>query len=63
MPERPAWICADCGAKHGSRTPKDATWHIGSPCGWCGTTSAAVTEPRDYGWPPAPDAEKGDRDA
>ena len=43
----PAWICADCGARHGRRQPVVATWHNGT-CGVCGR-EAAVTEPRDYG--------------
>ena len=38
---------ADCGAKHGNRTPGVATWHEGT-CGICGEKKP-VTEPRDYG--------------
>lgn len=52
----PAWICNDCGNKYG-RWPSNehyATFHIGSECGWCGSTDKAVTEPRDYRYPPAP---------
>lgn len=55
----PTWICGDCGAKHG-RWPTGhlATFHEPDPadpndcCGWCGTRSVALTEPRDYGYPP-----------
>lgn len=47
----PAWICAPCGKKHGRPRGNCATFHVGSPCGWCGTTTEPVTEPRDYGYP------------
>lgn len=44
----PAWICADCGKKHGRRPEGNryATWHMGT-CGICGE-AVAVTEPRDF---------------
>jgi hypothetical protein len=48
----PAWICLDCGRKHG-RWPEGhiGTFHVGGRCGWCGRDNVAVTEPRDYGYP------------
>jgi len=50
----PAWICGPCGEQLGSRIPTCATWHEGDACGWCGSANMAVTEPRDFGYPPAP---------
>ena len=57
----PAWICSECGDKHG-RWPEGhcATWHNGE-CGWCGGTRA-VTEPRDYRWPKWPVRKEDNRD-
>jgi acetone carboxylase gamma subunit len=61
-PEYPSWICADCGKQHG-RIPKIAhfpTYHIPDPdnendfCGWCGSKTKDLTEPRDFLYPPAP---------
>lgn len=51
--EYPAWICTPCGMRHGRRVPKLATYHGGERCGWCGETTT-VTQPRDFGYPPAP---------
>lgn len=53
-PEYPAWICSDCGNKHG-RMPYGhaATWHR-DVCGWCGEMRSC-TEPRDFCYPPAPE--------
>jgi hypothetical protein len=57
--EYPAWICAECGRKHGKREPMCATYHDGNPndlwdkCGWCGSRKT-LTEPRDYGYPKPP---------
>lgn len=49
----PAWICGDCGEKHGSMPEGHrATWHP-DKCGWCGEEKYC-TEPRDYRYPPAP---------
>jgi hypothetical protein len=55
---KPAWICHECGVKHGRWFQEDgtyvgpehhcATFHHGE-CGVCGTTNITVTEPRDYG--------------
>lgn len=61
--EYPAWICADCGSRYGSFKGSGhvATFHHGSECGWCGTTSKAVTEPRDYCYPPPPHRCQGAR--
>lgn len=53
MMEYPNTICFDCGVKYGKPKGYAATFHIGI-CGWCGETKS-VTEPRDYGYPPAPD--------
>lgn len=51
----PAWICADCGRKHGVQPSHHvATYHVGDPCGWCGRDDAPVTEPRDFLYPPQP---------
>lgn len=47
MRSYPAWICSDCGRKHGRRECGIATWHE-DKCGVCGHTGL-VTEPRDYG--------------
>lgn len=47
-PEYPAWICSECGEKHGRRQVNPyATWHEDT-CDICGKTDL-VTEPRDYG--------------
>jgi len=53
----PAWICANCGDKYG-KMPQGhiATWHEDT-CGWCGEVKS-VTEPRDYGYPDAPNSEQ-----
>ena len=51
----PEWICGPCGEQFGSRIPKMATWHEGE-CGWCASRDVPVTEPRDFGYPPAPSA-------
>lgn len=48
----PAWICRECGHKHGRVTDGVATFHTGDECGWCGRNDIPVTEPRDYGYPP-----------
>ena len=49
----PAWICADCGERHGRMSAGHiSTWHRGT-CGWCGEEND-VTEPRDYGYPKMP---------
>lgn len=53
MPDYPTWICSDCGRAHGRRIPDLATFHEGDKCGWCGLETT-TTEPRDYGYPPAP---------
>lgn len=49
----PSWICNPCGRLYGRRLPTFATFHVGGKCGWCGTTTRPVTEPRDFGHPPA----------
>lgn len=46
-PEYPAWICRDCGQKHGRRAAGICTVHVGE-CDICGAAEM-VTEPRDYG--------------
>lgn len=46
-PEYPAWICGDCGLKHGRRPAGICTIHMGE-CDICGRAEM-VTEPRDYG--------------
>ena len=48
MTDYPAWICADCGKRHGKRSHAStaSTWHIGT-CGICGE-DVPVTEPRDF---------------
>jgi hypothetical protein len=48
-PDYPAWVCADCGEKHGRRPigTGGATWHPDT-CDLCGRHDL-VTEPRDYG--------------
>ena len=43
----PAWICGDCGDKHGKRECGTATWHE-DECGICGAVTL-TTEPRDFG--------------
>jgi hypothetical protein len=48
----PAWICRACGEKYGRIAIPFMTYHVGDPCGWCGTMTAPVTEPRDFGHPP-----------
>lgn len=45
--EYPAWVCGDCGQKHGRRSAGICTFHIGE-CDICGRVEM-VTEPRDYG--------------
>lgn len=51
----PAWICHGCGVEHGRVLEGHmATFHVGDPCGWCGKSDVAVTEPRDYGYPHPP---------
>lgn len=52
MNEYPAWICAECGDAHGARG-RESTWHMGH-CDWCGRSDIPITEPRDYGYPAAP---------
>jgi hypothetical protein len=54
----PAWICADCGTRLTKRHDERCmTFHQPDPadihdhCGWCGTNTKALTEPRDYGFP------------
>ena len=61
MKPYPHWICAPCGEKRGRRLATFcSTWHSPGPkdatdcCGWCGSTERDLTEPRDYGYPPAP---------
>lgn len=58
----PAWICWDCGNKHG-RMPEGhcATFHKGDACGWCGKETA-TTEPRDFRYPPAPKEQSHERE-
>ena len=47
----PAWICSDCARKM-EYPPRTflSTFHPGE-CGWC-KRKVAVTQPRDFGWPP-----------
>lgn len=45
--EYPAWICSDCGDKHGRRPCGMATWH-NDTCDVCGAYGPC-TEPRDFG--------------
>lgn len=52
MADYPAKICPPCGRKHGKPRGSCATFYPGT-CGWCGADTI-VTEPRDYGYPPAP---------
>jgi len=40
------WICHDCGIKHGTRVPRDATYHHGR-CDVC-EKATTVTQGRDY---------------
>ena len=47
MKDCPAWVCYECGPKHGRKTPGLATWHE-DQCGICGETKLC-TEPRDFG--------------
>jgi len=47
----PDWICSDCGHTHGHERPLLATYHVGNACGWCGSDTIPVTQPRDYGYP------------
>jgi len=51
----PDWICDDCARSHGGRWPEGhvATFHEDT-CGWCGE-SKDVTQPRDWGYPRAPE--------
>lgn len=41
------WICSQCGIKHGTKKPDNATWHAGV-CSYC-NQKQYITEPRDYG--------------
>jgi hypothetical protein len=60
----PAWICEACGRERSLYSAKVAKhfacWHEPDPtdendkCGWCGTNTAPLTEPRDYGFPKRP---------
>ena len=54
-PAYPAWICNLCGPRFG-RMPAGhiSTWHFDT-CGWCGGSGQPCTEPRDYGYPKAPE--------
>lgn len=52
MGDYPTRICAQCGVKHGRRVGEISSWSPGV-CDWC-NTETSVTEPRDYGYPPAP---------
>ena len=54
----PAWICGPCGRQRAKRLPFLATYHIGD-CGWCGEEHVSVTEPRDFGYPDAPNKRRG----
>jgi hypothetical protein len=46
----PAWICSECGGKHGKWPDGHiATFHI-DICGWC-NCEVSCTEPRDFGYP------------
>jgi len=54
LDEYPAWVCADCGKKHGHMAILISTYHVGSQCGWCGRMDVPVTEPRDWGYPTSP---------
>ena len=45
--EYPAWVCLDCGTKHGRIKVGIATWHV-DECGVC-RNQTLVTEPRDFG--------------
>lgn len=55
----PFWICGACGMLRGSGHCRVSTWHMpdsaneADRCGWCGTGVHALTEPRDFGYPPA----------
>jgi methionyl-tRNA synthetase len=51
--EYPAWICTPCGELYGRASVKYSTFHCGDRCGWCGEVTI-TTQPRDYGYPPAP---------
>lgn len=47
--DQPAWVCRECGMKHGRRCiPGVSTYHMGV-CGAC-TKTLMVTEPRDFGY-------------
>jgi len=48
-----AWICHDCGLKHGRDSKSEACVHIGE-CHWC-KKEKVVTQSRDYGYPEMPD--------
>jgi hypothetical protein len=50
--EYPSWICSPCGKRLGRKSTEWSTWHADT-CGWCGK-GASCTEPRDFGYPPAP---------
>lgn len=50
------WICRPCGEQLG-RVPRVSlisTYHIGH-CDYCGAKDVAVTEPRDFLYPPLPE--------
>ncbi len=42
-----SWVCADCGVAHGTRKPKECTWHEGR-CDICGKAKG-ITQGRDWG--------------
>lgn len=55
----PSWICEPCGRQHGRPgATRTSTWHVPDPnnardvCGWCGSRTAPLCLPRDYGHPP-----------
>lgn len=58
MSDYPAWVCSPCGRKYGKRLPILASYHTGD-CGWCGAEHIPVTEPRDFGYPDAPNKRRG----
>lgn len=57
----PSWICKECAYKLGyPQMSMLSTYHIGS-CGWC-KKQTAVTQPRDYGYPPFDEKGKNGND-
>lgn len=54
MADYPSEICVDCGNRYGRPRFGVATFYPGT-CGWCGGDKI-VTEPRDYCYPPKPNA-------